>query len=122
MILVDTSVWIDHLRIGNVRLSALLESAQVMCHPFVVGELALGNLKNRTVILESLERLPQAIVAKDSEVMHFIETQKMAGCGIGYIDASLLASAILSDLRLWTFDKKLLAIAKNIKLRGILLD
>jgi predicted nucleic acid-binding protein len=121
MILVDTSIWIDHFRVGNVRLSELLESGRVYSHPFVICELALGNLQNRTFILDLLERLPQATSATTAEVMYFIEQYQIAGTGIGYVDASLLASAKLSDLRLWTFDKKLLSATEKIKQQGLVL-
>lgn len=110
MILVDTSVWIDHLRKGDVELTKLLNAGQVMIHPFVMGELALGNLQNRNVVLSTLRNLPRALVASDEEVLHFIESQALFGAGIGYIDAHLLASARISpNTLLWTRDKRLLA-------------
>lgn len=108
MILVDTSVWIDHLRIGDEKLASLLDSNLVLTHPFVVGELACGNLRNRESMLGLLQALPQATVATDTEVLFFIERHALMGRGIGYIDAHLLASASLSNTaRLWTRDTRL---------------
>ena len=108
MILVDTSVWIDHLREGNARLNSLLLNAAVLIHPFVTGELACGNLHNRNRILSLLGDLPASRVADDQEVLYFIEQNDLMGCGIGYIDAHLLASVSLSSpARLWTVDRKL---------------
>jgi predicted nucleic acid-binding protein len=110
MILVDTSVWIDHFRQGNVELTRLLNTGQVLTHRFVIGELALGNIQNRNVILSTLQNLPQATVASDEEVLSFIERQALFGSGIGYIDAHLLAATLLSPGSfLWTRDKRLLA-------------
>jgi len=105
MILVDTSVWIDHLRSGNERLKDLLKEELVLCHPFVVGELACGNLKNRKEILRLLAVLPEVKVAEHSEVLHILDSHRLSGHGIGWIDAHLLASALLSDCSLWTEDK-----------------
>lgn len=110
MILVDTTVWIDHLRLNDEKLVRLLGDGQVMAHPFVTGELALGNLRNRATILGALQDLPQAVVATDDEVLRFIEQNALFGIGIGYIDAHLLASVRLSPgATLWTRDKRLLA-------------
>lgn len=110
MILVDTSIWIDHLRQRDERLSKLLIQSQVLAHPFVIGELALGNLQNRAAILDALKDLPQAPVATDDEVQSFIEQNSLYGKGIGYIDAHLLAAVRLSPgATLWTRDKRLLA-------------
>lgn len=119
MILVDSSVWIDHLRHGSQRLVTLLEASQVLTHPFVVGELALGSLKNREAILGSLKGLPQAATATDEEVQRFIERNALFGLGIGYIDAHLLAAVRLNaGSRLWTRDKRLGAIADRMGLNG----
>ena len=107
MILVDTSVWISHLRDGDVGLEVLLNDAHVVCHPFILGELACGHLKNRSEILSLLQALPMATIAENEEVMRFIESYHLMGKGLGYIDIHLLASAILSKIPLWTFDKKL---------------
>lgn len=107
MILVDTSVWVDHLRRNDARLKALLETGQVLIHSFVIGELALGNLRQREAILQSLQDLPKAVSAGDGEVLGFIERNALFGLGIGYVDAQLLASARLSAALLWTHDKRL---------------
>lgn len=110
MILVDTSVWIDHLRHGDAELTRLLNAGQVLTHRFVIGELSLGSLQNRNIVLSTLQNLPQAIVASDDEVLHFIENHGLFGTGIGYIDAHLLAAVRLSpSALLWTRDKRLLA-------------
>src|SRR5437763_4166645 len=114
MILVDSSVWVDHLRQGDQRLVTLLEASQVLTHPFVVGEVTLGSLKNRETILGSLKGLPQAATATDEEVQKFIESNALFGLGIGYIDAHLLAAVRLdSGSHLWTRDKRLGAIANR---------
>jgi predicted nucleic acid-binding protein len=114
MILVDSSVWVDHLRQGDQRLVTLLEASQVLTHPFVVGEIALGSLKNRESILGSLKGLPQAATATDEEVQQFIESNALFGLGIGYIDAHLLAAVRLNaGSQLWTRDKRLGAIANR---------
>lgn len=110
MILVDTSTWIDHWRKSDERLSRLLEAGQVLVHPFVVGELGLGNLRHRQQVLTALQDLPQATMATDAEVMRFIDLAALAGSGIGYIDAHLLAAVRLTPgTQLWTRDKRLLA-------------
>ena len=110
MILVDTSIWIDHLRHRDTELTGLLNAGQVLAHRFVIGELALGNLQNRDVVLEALQDLPQAQVATDSEVLRFIAKNVLFGVGIGYVDAHLLAALRLSPgARIWTRDKRLLA-------------
>lgn len=117
MILADTSVWIDHLRLGNGRLGQLLGAGQVLTHPYVVGELALGSLKNRRTLLNALQDLPQAPVATDAEVLRFIETNALFGLGIGYIDTHLLAAVRLSPgTLLWTRDKRLLAASNRLGL------
>jgi len=113
MILVDTSVWIDHLRKGNKLLADLLENSEVCSHPFVIGELACGNLSNRGEILTLLGSLPQLTAATDKEVLFYIDQHRLMGRGIGYVDAHLLAaSAIASPVKLWTLDKRLAAIAE----------
>ena len=111
MMLVDTSVWIDHLRLGDAELAAALEAGRVRAHPFVVGELACGNLQARAEVLRLLQALPASPMATDSEVLFFMDQQALMGCGIGYIDVHLLASARLGGVLLWTRDKKLHAIA-----------
>lgn len=107
MVLVDTSVWVAHLRSGNIGLDALLNDGNVACHPFIVGELACGNLKNRLQILSLLRTLPTAHCAEHEEAMQFIENYRLMGKGLGYIDMHLLASAMLNNIPLWTLDKKL---------------
>ena len=117
MILVDTSVWIDHLRSGEPLLVAVLEGGRVMMHPFVLGELACGNLANRSEVLELLGGLPAAPTATDPEALEFIERRTLMGRGIGYIDVHLLASIVLSDdARLWTRDRRLAAVATELDL------
>ena len=107
MVLVDTSVWVDHLRRGTVGLDTPLSEGQVLCHPFIIGELACGNLKNRSDILALLHTLPAVRAAQDDEVLQFIERLHLMGKGLGYIDAHLLASSLLSHVPLWTLDKRL---------------
>jgi predicted nucleic acid-binding protein len=116
MVLVDTSVWVAHLRHGKIGLKPLLYESRVVCHPFVIGELACGNLKNRSEILVNLQTLPQAILAQNEEVMHFIENYSLMGKGLGYIDMHLLASARLTSVALWTLDKKLNEVAVKLEL------
>ena len=112
MTLVDTSIWIDHLRRGSDQLAALLEANMVLVHPFIIGELACGNLKNRDQVIAEMQRLPQAIVASDSEALQFIDAQQLMGAGVGYIDVHLLASAALTPgAEIWTRDKTLAGIA-----------
>ena len=107
MVLVDTSVWIDHLRKGNPQLEALLDEGEVLCHPFVIGELACGHILNRRQILAFLRSLPRVVAADHDEVMRLIEVHQLMGTGIGYLDAHLLASARLSSVPVWTFDLSL---------------
>ena len=117
MILVDTSVWIDHLSKGNTLLNSLLLSSSVLIHPFVIGELACGNLHDRNQILDLLADLPASRVADDQEVLFFIEHNDLMGQGIGYVDAHLLASVSLSSpSRLWTVDRKLKNVATGLGL------
>lgn len=111
MILVDTSVWIDHIRRPNSRLIELLDAQQVCVHPWVVGELACGNLANRANTLYLLRSQPQIAVASDDEVLFFIEKHGIAGKGIGYIDMHLLAAAALVDVKIWTHDRRLREVA-----------
>ena len=116
MVLVDTSVWVAHLRDGNRRLEALLHEGHVLGHPLIIGELACGNLKNRGPILHFLQRLPMAAVALNEEVLILIERHALMGKGLGWIDAHLLASALLSKAPLWTFDKPLNRISSKLGL------
>lgn len=115
MILVDTSVWVEHLRNGDAQLADLLERGAVLMHPFVVGEIACGSLSDRSSILELLEDLPAAVVAEGKEVLAFIERHVLHGKGIGYVDAHLLASVMLTDgAILWTRDKRLHIAAEDL--------
>jgi predicted nucleic acid-binding protein len=117
MILADTSVWIDHLRGADDVLGGLLEGGQVLAHPFVTGEIALGSLRQRSLILGALAGLPQALVASEDEVLDFIERHALHGRGIGYVDVHLLASTRLTpDAELYTRDKRLLIIAGELGL------
>lgn len=117
MILVDTSVWIDHLRQSDPGLTQALQGGQVLVHPFVVGELACGNLSNRAEVLALLQALPPAPVATDEEALVFINTRQLMGRGIGYIDVHLLASAALDgSATLWTRDGRLALIASDLAL------
>jgi predicted nucleic acid-binding protein len=117
VILVDTSVWVDHLRVGDRLLAAALNGGGVLGHPFVIGELALGELRQRQLVLGSLVDLPQAIVASDQEILHFIDQNALFGQGIGYVDAHLLTACRLTGgATLWTRDKRLYAAAEQLGL------
>lgn len=117
MFLVDTSVWVDHLRYNEPVLAKLLLQNKVLCHPFVRGELALGNLQQRNKILTALDNLPQAPLVFTEEVNFFIESHQLFGLGIGYIDVHLLASTkLIGNTKLWTRDKRLLLVAAKIKI------
>jgi predicted nucleic acid-binding protein len=107
MILVDTSVWIEHLRAGNDRLRDLLFGEQVLCHPFIIGELACGTMQKRGDILSMLKALPEARLLGHEEVLGFLDVRRLYGRGIGWVDAHLLASALLTRCMLWTFNKPL---------------
>ncbi len=112
MILVDTCVWVDHLRAGDAILAQLLETGMVLTHPYVIGEIALGNLAQREMVLDALLDLPRASVATDHEVLHFIDQHALFGRGAGYIDIHLLAAIKLTaGAKLWTRDKRLHGIA-----------
>lgn len=117
MILVDTSVWIDHLRRSDARLVASLEWGDVAVHPHVIGELACGQLRNRPTVLELMADLPAAPVASDAEALTFLEARELMGRGIGWVDVHLLASAALGDgVRLWTKDRRLAEVARSLDL------
>lgn len=117
MILVDTSVWVDHLREGDEGLAALLTASRVLMHPFVLGELACSNLGKRDEVLALLKDLPRAAVATDDEVLFFIERHALMGRRLGYVDVHLLAAvALQGSARLWTRDKRLRAAADSLAL------
>ena len=118
MILVDTSVWVDHLRSGVPLLANVLQEGEVLIHPWVIGEIACGNLRNRQQVLDLLLGLTTALVASDSEVLLLIERGNLMGRGIGYVDAHLLAAAKLSRCGLWTQDRRLAVLAQEQGLAG----
>ena len=114
MTLVDTSVWVDHLRRGDDRLRGLLEEGEVVCHSFVAGELACGNLRNRAEVLSLLAELPHAIVAHHDEVLELVEAHGLHGKGLGWVDAHLLASALLTHCEIRTKDRALARAARSL--------
>ncbi len=116
MILVDTSIWVFHLRQSSRQLEKLLMNAEVMCHPFIIGELACGNLKNRNEIISLLQSLPMAPTVEFDEFLFFIDRNHMMGKGVGFVDVHLLASAQLAGILLWTADKKLKSSADQLEL------
>jgi predicted nucleic acid-binding protein len=121
LILVDTSVWIDHLRRTEPALVNLLQMSETLTHPFIIGELALGSLRRRAMILGDLSNLPRTTVANDDEVLHAIDRWKLFGSGVGYIDAHLLAATALTPgAFLWTRDKRLRVIAERLTLHAAL--
>jgi predicted nucleic acid-binding protein len=115
-VLVDTSVWIDHLRRGNARLASLLETGEVESHLFVTGELACGNLKRRAEILSLIDSLPKVLEADHDEVLSLVESRRLVGSGLGWIDVHLLASALLGHTTIWTLDKRLAEQAQRLNL------
>ena len=117
MVLVDTSVWVSHLRDGNAELASLLNDGRVLCHPLIVGELACGNLKDRSAILSFLQLLPMSIEAEHEEVLSFIENNRLMGKGMGYLDVHLISSAVLAGVPVWTLDKKLAQVADSLHIR-----
>jgi predicted nucleic acid-binding protein len=118
-VLVDTSVWVDHLRRGNARLASRLENGEVESHPFVLGELACGNLRRREEILSLLGSLPRVTEAEHDEILSLIETRRLYGRGLGWVDVHLLASAMLGRTTLWTLDRPLMEQARRL---GILFE
>lgn len=116
MVLVDTSIWINHLRDGDPHLEKLLFDGDVLCHTHIVGELACGNLKNRKEIIELFQSLPVSPAVEFQEFLYFIEQNNLSGRGIGFVDIQLLASAQLGQVPLWTADKRLKAAAADLGL------
>jgi len=119
VILVDTSVWVDHLRTGDRQMVSLLQAGGVYTHAWVIGELACGNLAHRQEVLGLLRVLPQLTVATDEEALYFIERHQLMGRGIGYIDVHLLAAAAIHATQIWTRDKRLNKIAEELGLAYI---
>lgn len=113
MVLVDTSVWVSHFRETHDGLVELLNNGEVVCHPFIIGELACGNLQNRTEIISLLEALPTALVVEHQEILSFIEVRRVMGKGLGYVDIHILAAALLTGIPLWTLDRSLDKVAEN---------
>ena len=116
MVLVDTSVWIDHFRKENRQLASLLEREEVVLHAFVLGELACGNLRNRKEILSLLHALPSVTKADEDEVLCFIQHRGLMGRGLGLIDMHILASCHMARCLLWTKDKRLKAVAEEMNI------
>ena len=116
MVIVDTSVWINHFNSSDLNLVALLESNRVLMHDFVIGEIACGSLKARVQKLELLNNLPRPAIADISEVLFFIERNKLMSKVIGFVDTHLLASASISKCKVWTYDKRLQLAAEQLKL------
>ena len=116
MILIDTSVWIDHLRQRDDHLVITLLAGHVLIHPWVIGEIACSSIKDREQVLDLLRSLPLCSVALEDEVLLFIDQNKLMARGIGYVDVHLLASTKLSGATLWTRDKRLLIIAKEMNI------
>ncbi len=113
-VLVDTSVWVDHLRHGEPLLQDFLSAGEVATHPFVIGELACGNLSKRVEILALLSELPLVTLATNEEVLHLIDRHRLNGKGLGWMDVNMLASALISRIPLWTRDRRLAAVAKTL--------
>ena len=117
MILADTSVWVDHLRASDAELERRLLASEIVCHPFVVAEIALGSLKDRAVVLGLLDGLQRTPVAQTNEVRQMVEARQIYARGIGFVDAALLATCLLAPgTRLWTRDKRLNAVATDLDL------
>lgn len=119
MTLVDTSVWMDHFRRRNELLADLLHGGEVLLHPFVVGELALGGLRSRAEAMSLLASLPQLPVAGHDEVLALVESRRLAGTGIGWVDAHLLASALMAGVGIFTADKPLLRAGRALGIPGV---
>ena len=114
MILVDTSVWVEHLRRRSASLVGLLDRGQVACHPFVIGEIALGTLKNRAEILDLLSELPSARVVRHEDALALIDARALSGSGVGWVDVHLAASALVERWPLWTLDRRLDAVVRTL--------
>ncbi len=114
MILVDTSVWVEHLRQRNGRLSDLLDQGQVACHPFVIGEIALGTLRNRTEVLGLLAELPAARVVRHEDALAMVDARTLSGIGVGWVDVHLAASSLVERWPLWTLDRRLTVVARRL--------
>jgi predicted nucleic acid-binding protein len=112
VILVDTSVWVEHLRRGNARLAGLLDQGQVACHPFVIGELMLGTFKNRTEVLDLLAELPAAQVVRHEDALTLVTQRALFGKGLGWVDVHLVSSALVERVPFWTLDRRLAAVAR----------
>jgi predicted nucleic acid-binding protein len=118
VILVDTSIWVNHLRRHDAVLAAHLEAGDVLCHPYVIGEVGLGLLKQRREVLELLAALPSALVVSHDEAMAFVEQRRLAGLGVGWVDVHLAASAVVSRAKLWTADRRLADVARVLRLES----
>ncbi|MEO6991551.1 MAG: PIN domain-containing protein [Candidatus Baltobacteraceae bacterium] len=118
MILVDTSVWVDHLRLGNAALEQLLKQELVATHPFIIGELSCGNIRNRASVLADLEELQSVSVVDHDEVMHLVTHRGLSGIGIGWVDAHVLTSAVVSNCRIWSLDKALMRAAAELEINA----
>jgi len=116
VLLVDTSVWVEHFRHGVTTLARLLEEGRIACHPAVIGELACGSLAQRATTLDLLRRLPSALVATDAEALHFLDQHRLYGRGLGWTDVNLLAATALGHSRLWTLDQRLDLAARRLRL------
>ncbi len=116
MLLIDTSIWVAHLRSGNHPLKKTLYHGEALCHPLIIGELACGTIKNRDEIISLLQSLPLAEVAENDDVLKFIEINHLMGLGLGFIDMHLLASALLSKNPIWSLDKKLNSVSARFNL------
>lgn len=118
MILADTSIWVDHLRKGDRRMAELLQEGGILCHPFVIGELACGRLRDRATLLDLLAALPGVSSATHDEVLHFVSDRGLPGKGVGWIDAHLLASALLGGVTIWSRGMALTAAATTLGIAG----
>jgi predicted nucleic acid-binding protein len=116
VILVDTSIWVNHLRRRDGVLIAHLEAGEVLCHPFVIGEIGLGLLKQRHEVLALMAALPPALVVGHDEIMAFVEQRGLAGLGVGWVDVHLAASAVVSRAKLWTADRRLADVARSLRI------